>query len=62
MRVVARSQSKAGKGLFAAARGFIEDGAIDFGSGNVTVVLAIAERGAKREGKEFGLGEKAEID
>lgn len=56
---VARGKAEAGVGLFSAAGGFIEDGAVDFGDQNVVVEAAVGVRcrgGCEGEGVKFGLG------
>ena len=63
-----RGEAEARKGLFAAAGGFIEDGAVDFGDYCVFVAAAVhmvgGGRGGGAEGEriEFGLREEAEVD
>lgn len=59
---LARGEAEARVGLFAAAGGFVEDGAIDFGNHNVVAEWIECPVGAEGKGVEFRLGEEAEID
>lgn len=61
----AAGQTKAEVGLFPAAGGLIEDGAVDFGDRDDDVILGGRGGGGdgeEGEGVELGLGEEAEVN